>query len=345
MTQTTDQDTATSAQPRLVEEIRRQMAEAEALCQEFEQAGELDFASAATLQSIRNLRLRMQEELRAAEMLESGADAEFSLDGDPVQGHQVAAGFLGDFLRSVQDLVHAVAQVVVGQPTRRAPVPGSIVASSRLSVLPDFVPGSFGFRVRLPREDELELLPGALDENRRAMALVGDIVGDRISEESLAELLSHSRVKSHYGRLVALLSAQNADVCVRTRANPHGSRVSAKRARERREWLDLLQTTTRTVTLEGRLVGGSIERRRFELVAQDGSYAGTVSEQAAGQMQRLHWGDSVQALLRVTTVEHEEMAGEPTEQYHAESFVRPAAASELTGKHGKRMIRLETEDK
>lgn len=340
MKPTADQNTATSVQPGIADEIRRQLADADALCQEFEQAGELDFASAATLQSVRNLRQRMQEELRAAEMLESGADAEFSLDGGPVQGHQVAAGFLGDFLRSVQDLVHAVAQVVVGQPTGRAPVPGSIVASSRLSVLPDFVPGSFGFRVRLPREDELELLSGALDDNRRAMALVGDMVGDRIPEESLGELLSHSHVRSHYGKLVALLSAQNADVCVRTRANPHGSRVSAKCARERREWLDLLQTTTRTVTVDGRLVGGSIERRRFELVAEDGSYVGTVSEHAAQQMQQLHWGDTVQAHVQVTAVEHEEVAGAPVEQYHAESFGQPSVAAEPTPSGGGRKFRF-----
>lgn len=313
--------------------LRQQLARLEALRNKAEQHDHLSTADEVNLRTVRQMEARIREDLRAVEMLEADADAEFTLAGDPVYGHEVSAKFLGDFLRSLQDLVYATTQVVVGQPTSRAPVRGDIIATSRLTVLPQFVAGSFGFRVRLPREEELGLLPGSLEANREALRLVGDILGDRLADEELATRLSHSRVRSHYAKLMSLLAEENADIVVRTRANPSGSKIQARRARERREWLNLLQMTTRAVTLEGRLVGGSIERRRFELAAEDGiDYAGTISEQAAEEMRHLHWGDSVRARLEVTTQEHEDVAGEPAERYHAKSFTLLPALPE-SGSH------------
>src|SRR5438093_1067377 len=77
--------------------------------------------------------------------------------------------------------------------------------------------------------------------------------------------VSHPRINKHYYEFLEALAKQGANVRLRTRGNPFGVRVSARQARDRVDWLDLLQVEEETLSLPGTLVGGSVESGRFEL--------------------------------------------------------------------------------
>jgi hypothetical protein len=159
-------------------------------------------------------------------------------------------------------------------------------------------------------------------DSRNVLAKVCYMLGRQTAPPDLTALVAHSRVKKHYKRLVEVIAGQNANVRIRYRENPRGVHVTSREARERSDWLDLIQTHEETITMRGILVGGNIERKRFELQAEDDTYAGRASDDAVRQMRKLHWGDRVEASVRIITTEHEEGAFESSESYRAETFRR-----------------------
>jgi hypothetical protein len=315
---TTSGETPTSP-PGLIDEIKRQLAQVERSLQEAESSGKGDFSSRMSRKSLQGLEAQMREELCAAELVASSDTAELCLDGDPVVNNQVHARFLGDFLREFQDLVYSVAQVLMGEPTSRGGIARNIIAENRL-VVTGFVRGSFGVRVRLPTKEELGQM--IEPDSRNVLAKVCYMLGRQTAPPDLTALVAHSRVKKHYKRLVEVIAGQNANVRIRYRENPRGVHVTSREARERSDWLDLIQTHEETITMRGILVGGNIERKRFELQAEDDTYAGRASDDAVRQMRKLHWGDRVEASVRIITTEHEEGAFESSESYRAETFRR-----------------------
>ena len=312
--------TLTQQSPRPAAEIQRQLADLAGVKQAAEAYGTPDPASQAGMTSLLAHEQELKAELRAAELLASNCDAEIVLDGDPVQGHAVQAGFLGSFLESLQNVVNAVAQVMTSEPTARAAIPRNIIAENRLMVVAGFE-SSFGLRLRVPSQEEL----GQMFETMSASVLKQ--VCQTLSEEGFGEetirLISHSRVKKHYGDLLNLTAKAGATVCVRTRAYPYGVRLTSKQARERADWLELLQTREEETTFSGILVGGSIQSARFELKVGEEVFRGKVSERALEQMHQARFGDEVTATVKVITATHEEAAIEPTTSYFLTSLVLP----------------------
>src|SRR3990172_9137780 len=243
--------------PRPIAVIRKQLSDLKGVKQEASEYGTPDFASKMGMRSILNHESELLDELRAAQLLASSADAEFTLDGEPIRGNEIPAAFLGDFLRTVQDVIFALAQLTSGQPTPHAKVRHSIIAETGLLVSPGFIQGSFGVRVRFPTREELGLTyePMAREVLESVCELLSD---ENPSRESMA-VLSHSRVKSHYSKLIELLAKQDVRLCVRTRTRPFGVRVTPQQARDRSEWLRLLQTREEVIEQTGYLVGGSTE--------------------------------------------------------------------------------------
>jgi len=147
----------------------------------------------------------------------------------------------------------------------------------------------------------------------------------QIDDAQLAELLSHSRTRGSFSAIVSLLVKNNVDVAVRNRWHPRAATLLSQRARERLDWLRLLQVSEETIEVVGQLVGGSIEKLRFELIVGEESLSGSILESAATQLRQFHFGDRVQAKIRVITTEHEEALLEPAVSYRAESFSLPPA--------------------
>lgn len=230
-------DAGAKTSPRSTNEVKKQLADLSIVREAAEGHGTPDFASRLGMQSIVLHQNSLQQELRAAEMLESGADVEIVLDGDPVVQHSVQAVFLGNFLAKIQHLVNAMAQTITSIPTDRAPLPRNIVAENRLMVTASFVPSSFGVRCTLPTKETLGQLYEP--ENQKVLESISELLSDHLPTDDLANLVSHARVKKHYFELLEMLAKNGANVRVRTRESPYGSKLHTRNARERVEWLEL----------------------------------------------------------------------------------------------------------
>ena len=298
--------------PRAAAEIRHQLADLEDVKRAAQSLGASDFASKVGLASVLAHEKELQEELHAAELLESEADAELILAGDPVVDHMIQVNFLGVVLEKVQQLVNAIAQVVSNAPTSRAAVPRNIIAENRL-MLAGVFQSSFGIRLRLPTRDEL----GQVFEPASAEVLdsLAELLAEQAPTAKTVEIVSHARVKKHYSELLDATAKHNASIALRTRRRPFGVRLDAKQARDRVEWMDLLQMTEEELHLTGVLVGGSIESSRFELKLNDEVYRGKVSDAARKQMEMVTFGAQIHATVKATTTLHEEGVIEPTTSY------------------------------
>jgi hypothetical protein len=298
-----------NSSPRSTSEVRNQLAELAVVLRAAEGYGSADFASRMGLDSIYHHQRTLQSELKAADMLESGADVELVLDGDPVADHSVQAGFLGNFLATVQHLVNAIAQAMTSTPTARARLPRNIVVENRLMVTAGFIPSSFGIRCGLPTRESLGQF-FELDA-RSVVESVSELLKDDLPSDELASLVSHGRVKKHYFELLNMLAKNGASVRIRTRQNPYGSELHTKQARERVEWLELLLADEERINYSGVLIGGNIETGRFELKVGDDTISGKASDEAKNQLREITFGAYVEAEVRVTTMSHEEGAFEP----------------------------------
>jgi hypothetical protein len=314
---------------RSVSEIRRQLADLAEVRRVAESYGTPDFASQVGLESLTLHQESLHEELRAAEMLESGTAIELVLDGDPVTQHSIQASFLGTFLAKVQYLVNAMAQAMTSVPTARAPLPRNIVAENRLMVSAGFVPSSFGIRCSLPSREELEQLYEPVSQD--VVDAISEFLSDDLPPENLTGLLSHARVKKHYFELLEILAKNGANLKVRTKNRPYGVKLHTRQARERVEWLELLQTTEERFTFSGILIGGNIETARFELKVGDELIMGKASDAVRAQLKHITFGAQVVAEVRVTTMVHEEAVIEPKASYFLVSIRQEGSRSMSSG--------------
>ena len=271
-----------------------------------------DFAGRQHLRSMERHRDRLRSELRAALLLESAADAELLFEGGPVRGTQIEAGFLGPFVNTLQKLANAVGQAVTGSPTSRAPVPRNVAAEARV-LLAAAVPGSYGIRFRFPTGEELgQMLGTSAPEILRVLQAVFE---QTVPDDEARAVVALPRVRAHYAAMFRLLAASGASATLRTREAPHGTVVAPSQARDRLEWIELVQSTEREFSFRGVLVGGSLSRRRFELDDGSEQYAGRATEEAVRQMRGIGMGDHVTARIREINVEHEDEAGDPSQSF------------------------------
>jgi hypothetical protein len=306
-------------QPRLAQEVRQQLNELLEIKRSVEKIPNPKFADKVSLQSIIAHEAELRDELRAAGLIVFDASADFVLDGEPIKGHDVPAQLLGAFLEKLQLFVYAIGQAHQGDSTDRARFPQRVIQANKLFVQPEFIVGSFGFRVRVPSKEDLHQLmdTGAEEVLQTACRVLGE---DDPSEDTI-KLLSHSRVKTHYAGIVDLLVKKNADLSIRHRNVTRTVRLSSTQARKRIEWLEQFQVSEKIINQVGDLVGGSTEYDQFELKTESGIIRGNLSEQAKDDMKKFHWGDTVTATLRIVTTEHEDMSTGITEKYFAEQFI------------------------
>lgn len=302
---------------RCAAEVQQQLNELLEIKQALHEGGDFGFAGQANLESIEAHEAELREELRAAELCECNASADFVLDGEPLRGHEIPAQLLGVFLEKLQALSYAVGQVRMGSTTTRASVPKEVSTANRLYVQPSFVEGSFGFRVRVSdvKEGDQALESKSEEALQAVCLLLGD---DEPSAKSL-DLLSHSRVKTHYAAIIDLMAKQNVGLSMRHKNRSETMRLNPSQARNRAEWLAQVQVRHETIERYGELVGGNIEQERFELRTGDELIRGSLSSQAKKDLKTFHWGDSVLATLLVTQSEHED-AISVSESYVADRF-------------------------
>ena len=252
-------------------------------------------------------------------------DVRVLFGGEPVSGHAIEINFFGQFLHSLQNTFNALVQWRTYNASAYGRVQQSIIDNNRLLLAATFT-GSFGAGLRIVSNAQEQ------DENTGNLSLFDDIESDSASDAlpeelllllqqlldgnaskaSLIEALTQPRVKTHYQKMIELVVKRGADIRFSTRTYPEPVRISTQQARARLLWLENLQTKEDVQSLEGTLVGGSIERNRFELKQSDELIEGRMTSDAADSFRRLSWGDQVLAVVRVTTLANDETATEKT---------------------------------
>ena len=129
--------------PRPASLVKEQLTDLSKVRESMERHGIADFASQMAMQAVQNESARLLDELRAAELLESGHDVQLEFAGDPVVAHSIGGRFFGLVLFELQETLNAVAQVRSHSPTSRGVLPGGIVAENRLLLAQTFA-SSFG---------------------------------------------------------------------------------------------------------------------------------------------------------------------------------------------------------
>lgn len=287
------------AAPRAVAVIEAQLRDLGEVKDAATRYGQPDFASRLGWEAVQAQEKTLRDELRAAQLLESSFDGEFVVDGDAVSAdHGIEFTFLGQLLATAQAVFHSLAAEMLGSKSRHAPLPERIISRHTMRFFACY-PSSFAVRFRVDASEQ-DTLPIELPQSG-VLERFAAILGGDADNESLLPVVSHGRLKSHYQALNTLLAKNNSNLCVRTRARPYGSRISAPQARHRIAWLETCEIKERQHTMIGRLVGGSLPYDRFELEVDEGVIAGRLAAGARAEVQALHLGDEVEARLMEQT--------------------------------------------
>ena len=234
------------------------------------------------------------DDAAADALLKSKDDAELSIDGRPVEGDAVEAGFFGSFLRAVQDLATAFHAAVVPSRAARDSNRQQSRNASKLVVPAGFVPGSFTLRLRLPTEAEPLFQPAP---GTGILEFVSQVLTEDTISKEAAFYAGLPRVRAQVYRTLSLVAKQRASVHFRTRGNPFGVELTAQAARER--MAAFAKVTTSDQLVVGLFQGGSLETPRFELRVGTALYKGRSTERSKRQSKGIALGDRVEASLRI----------------------------------------------
>jgi hypothetical protein len=228
-------------------------------------------------------------DLRPARVAESGAEV----------------GLLSTVLAELQGAVTAIAQSLRERPTTRGPITAGIQEAARLNVA-FALPGSLRLRL-VPAEPVLQQLLRAnegeslLDDSLDELVGLLDAAGADDREDLLQRLASIGpRAAGHVASLSAALDRGETALGLGWRS-PHQQRTvffKREHAQFLASLLRTMESTERTLVVRGRLVGGSLVRRTFELELEDGSLlSGPADEDAVDTLEELFGQDCTAHLL------------------------------------------------
>jgi hypothetical protein len=276
-------------QPRPSAEIKQQLAEFRDVRQSAETYGTPDFASLMSLRSLKRQETLLQEELRAAQMVESVYDAEVIVSGQPVENHRIRVDFFGKFLVLAQNLIDELATgQTKDQMLLAAVAPSSFKASFTLAA----------------DESQQRLLDVPVTSGADVLC---EILDGKATSEQITYALDSQRAKSYYAQLMKLLVKQGAIIQLRTKTMPYGSVLSPQQASERSEWLNELRVKTEVIEVDGILKGADLSTLAFRLEVDNGFLTGRATDDAAVQIRRITLDTGVRATLEKTTKTHIEM--------------------------------------
>lgn len=277
-----------------------------------------DFAAKLQWDSWQNYLKELDSELDTSIDHElEGSDVLLAIDGDPVSGHAIHAGFLGTILAKAQSLINALAQATEQRPTERGNIPNNIIADYRLMVDGVFQ-SSFGLKLRLPTERELNRL--RINHSEVVLDQFCKLIDPDLGQTELLQIVSAPRVKTHYLGLIDAVGKGGAKLLARTPRIRRGVRLTAAQARDRVTWMSSFSAETETLVLDGFLTGGSVANNKFEFQVGDETYRGGISVQAKEQMRTIHFGDSVRATIEETTMTAEDSQLEGAVTHHLMSI-------------------------
>jgi hypothetical protein len=273
-----------------LEQVRESLRRLDELLANFEVAPDVGTPQWFDYESLVGQQLRL---LQRQELLEGDFQVEVRLLGRPVVGTRVEVPFLTDFLGGLQDAVLSITQMLTGQARDRAPFQRDVLAAGRLHLVATPA-GSFILGMQGPaREPQLPFEGAAGTPFDEAVDLVMDVMKaseDDVASDALLEAASQvgGRGLKHLERLAGNISSSGAQT-VFVHRNPLDEEQPLREvsfgtaaARRLQSLLSATESSVETIEVEGRLVGVSWIRKRFELEAGEGAaeltvYRGTVS--------------------------------------------------------------------
>jgi len=197
---------------------------------------------------------------------------------------EVPARKLGGIFTSTQELLDALGQATLGDPTVRGPIPTEVLQQTRVNVAHTF-PGSFGVQFRAAQFNDLlaqSTISSALQE-------LSNLLRAKDSEDLLSNKLHllKGRVASKYRRLLKELSDINSGLLLdwgsvhQERGGQYTmSPDEVKAAYAIVDRIDVAMAQETTIT--GKLIGFNARTQRYEILSGDDgrTYAGKVSDDA-----------------------------------------------------------------
>lgn len=310
-----------------IRELKEQHEKLKKVIEVATEYGTPDRASQFGMNALRQEEAHLIGAIKLAQMAEAKTAVEVAVDGDPVRDHAISIAFLGPLLVCVQGLTNAIAQVKANAQTARGNFKNDLIARNRFELATVFE-SSFGIGLRLPEEEQGELFKN--EDNSPADIVCNLLNGTEMREDAM-DFLASPRVRSHYAALVDLIGKQGASIVFRTRKYPIGSKLTAQQARDRTTWLDLLKIESETIPVDGALVGGSIESKKFEIKTDAGDIIrGNVTEAAIIQMKDMNWGAFISAQIEIAVSSHEEAELEPRTAYRLINIKRREVSVEAS---------------
>jgi len=265
---------------------------------------------------MRDSLLRRRDEVVA----EAAGVLDLGLAGEDLSATGSEVTLVARVLESLQESLASIAQVLAGEPTSRGLIPGAIKDSVQLRVALA-TPGSLHLRLvpaSATHESDVQLsLPeqsSAPGEGEETPWPLLDQSIDRLigllgySQDEKTDLLQDiadvgPRATSHLHHLSKTLSEAGAGAALSWRSSyvRAETTISSQEARRLTSTLEEVSEDSREVVYTGRLVGGSLVHRTFELELEgDGNslVAGKASEDALPDLQRL-FGQSCTAHIQV----------------------------------------------
>lgn len=222
---------------------------------------------------------------------------------DQPNQHEVPARKLGGILTSTQELVDALGQASLGQPTVRGPIPAELLQQTKVNVSHVFR-GSFGVQFRSTQFSDL------LEQSTLALALRELI--NLLQAEDSEDLLSNKlhalkgRVASKYRRLLKELADLDSGIFIDWGSvkDSEGGQFQLTAGQVKRAYaiVDRIDIEmAQEITVSGKLIGFNSRTQRYELLSsEDGrTYAGKVSDEAEIAVPNPAIGQFYEANLRM----------------------------------------------
>jgi len=298
-------------------ELQQTLQEIKKLKRDVKPYGTPDFASSWALRSIQNYESDLQEELNAAKLLESKYSAKLSVTGNPVRDHGIDSAFFGKLLVYVQDFVNHLAFSQTNKSRTK------LIERNKLELL-HVGAGSFEAMFVSPKvkEDEVGILveedgtPIKVEPVHIGLHLLNQFLDGSIDIDTSAEILQDKHVKLRYQKIISLIADEGASVSLRTRENPYAVTLTASQARDRKTWIDLLQSEEEDATVVGEITLIDLKTGHFAINPEGGErFTGRSSGRVKDKFRGIPMGAQVTATLHVTSVSHDDIKFKPRKYY------------------------------
>ena len=205
---------------------------------------------------------------------------DFGITRAASHGTGAEIGLLSKVLAPFQDSLASIAQSIMGRPTTRGQLPGTIQDNVALKVAVA-LPGSLHLRlVPVVPESQQALFEGDYSLLEVSLeSLCGLVQAGNSSDDTLSHIASAGpRAASHLHTLSKVLAENHANLDLRWRS-PRTSldaRLDSQRAAELRQVLEDVTDEIRERVFRGRIAGANLIRKTFDLQLGESDEDGTV---------------------------------------------------------------------